>query len=1057
MAKQINIREELNKRDAQSCTTDFVNMYECANLSLDKKKELAKLLAENKSNKVISKFFESAEGNQIAQDYIDSKNDNFEKDKEATREVRKELAKQGVATNVDGEPIRETFVDSLEQQIRDAIKNVFKGYDEQEYNDIIGDYLVIDIAPQNGRTKVEVRAELGYSSMDKIADALNPIVQRIDKDAYFDHDTSGVISAYVNKSLKESDEDLDESIAAGVAVNLLSAPLVYAVNSIINKFHGDKKSRWIDYKKHLIEITPEKVINVYTFSGEKVAENVHTVKAAKLMIKDIITNGLSKSSMAEWEMVEEPQKGLKEDSSVTDEPLTESEAYPDEDDEETAICQWCDSEYPISELKNEVDLGYLCPTCISAIKSRGEKLKFEENLKEEYGYYKDEPYCEEIADDLENGIWVGETSNGTSWELTINGYNSDEFSPSFADYLAEEVAYPVRDGHLAYIGIELVLYKSSMESIFGYDDLNRLIPDLVLLGISRKEIDRWLKDPDSDAELITSYNFDIAFDTDEWERNDREDVDLPTEVTYDFYSLVDDDVDINSDDYNLDDVIADRLSDDYGYTHFGFEYDVNAESGDVYVYDIKWDISESLKENVSDNKYNIKETEEEIFDILGIEPENYENSKHLLPQFRKLAREWDENNIWLKSDLGHYTKGKIVDETEDLVVVDESLKESRVTTNSNKQPLKPATFTIDDIHPFEGYDEEYYWNGWECPWFTKEVGDAIVNYYKDTMYFDEKEDAFVFTAPYGNIDEEDPDYFAGQDIETVDGVKHLYPIGNGSWTWDKYHEDEDLEEDYTHFTYKSGANPYIAKTDKETQRILNKYKGKVKETKKGFYEIDDTKEDSFITESVGELLSNEEFVKAYKEEGFEGAEIVLDWDKKQHTFEEWEELLLNTYLDLEQDLLAQGDFETVKHNRDTYINRIIGDKVLSESRPASYDYKGISKAIDRIIKPKHNETTNRLRFLIREASNLYFYAVNPHAFSSNPYNSSRELINTFRTDLLYVTYIDEYLYEWERELNNSLYNEEELSDIREFVNVLKEIKDIIINETPPKPNYLGDE
>jgi hypothetical protein len=398
-----------------------------------------------------------------------------------------------------------------------------------------------------------------------------------------------------------------------------------------------------------------------------------------------------------------------------------------------------------------------------------------------------------------------------------------------------------------------------MESIFGYDELDELIPDLIKLDLDRETIDEWLSSSNPDAELDFHYDFNIAFDVDEWEENSREDIDLPTEVTYDFYSLVDDDVDINSDDYNLDDVIADRLSDDYGYTHFGFEYDVNAESGDVNVYDIKWDISESLKE------------------------------------------------------------------------------------------------------------------------------------------------------------------------------------------------------DYTHFTYKSGANPYIAKTDKEAQRILNKYKGKVKETKKGFYEIDDTKEDSFITESVDNLLTNQEFVDAYKKQGFEGAEIILDWDKKQHTFEEWEELLLNTYLDLEQDLLAQGDFETVKHNRDTYINRIIGDKVLSESRPASEDYKGISRAIDRIIKPKHNETTNKLRFLIREASNLYFYAVNPHAFSSNPYNSSRELINAFRTDLLYVTYIDEYLYEWERELNNSLYNEEELSDIREFVNVLKEIKDIIINETPPKPNYLGDE
>lgn len=691
MSKQINIREELNKRDMNSCTTDFVNMYECANLSKDKKKSLVKLLSENVSNKKLSEFFKDASveywtaspsendiidswGNDKeaaiesckrngyryvvkCSDYsdgdvdweivwdsnidtikesIDYSNDDylfkpywyftrhgvgpgsvpnyihvlgvvdadngsyFASDKVIQTKDLEEYELKEQTPNADDidekvriniqnwleDPIEENLsskklkealsATKLEQEIRNTIRNVFKGYDEQDYNDIIGDYLVIDIEPQNGRTRVEVRAELGYNSMDKIADALNPIVQRIDKDAYFDHDTSGIISAYINKSLKEN-------------------------------------------------------------------------------------------------------------------------------------------------------------------------IKEDETLKEEYGYYKDEPYCEEIADSLENGTWTGETSNGTSWELTINGDSSDEFSPSFANYLAEEVAYPVRDGHLAYIGIEMILYKSSMESIFGYDELDKLIPDLIKLDVDRETIDEWLSSSDPDAELITSYNFNIAFDVDEWEENNREDVDLPTEVTYDFYSLVDDDVDINSDDYNLDDVISDRLSDDYGYTHLGFDYDVDAESGDVYVYDIKWDISESLKESVPDNKYNIRETEEEIFDTLGIEPENYENSKHLLPQFRKLARKWDENSIWLKSDLGHYVKGKVVDETEDLVVVDEDLKESH--TNSNKQPLKPTASTIDN---------------------------------------------------------------------------------------------EDLEEDYTHFTYKSGANPYIAKTDKEAKRILNKYKGKVKETKKGFYEIDDT-------------------------------------------------------------------------------------------------------------------------------------------------------------------------------------------------------------------------
>ena len=48
-----------------------------------------------------------------------------------------------------------------------------------------------------------------------------------------------------------------------------------------------------------------------------------------------------------------------------------------------------------------------------------------------------------------------------------------------------------------------------------------------------------------------------------------------------------------------------------------------------------------------------------------------------------------------------------------------------------------------------------------------------------------------------------------------------------------------LKEDWYHFSYLSGGNPYIAKDEKERDRILKKYKGRVEEVKPGFYEIDD--------------------------------------------------------------------------------------------------------------------------------------------------------------------------------------------------------------------------
>lgn len=61
-------------------------------------------------------------------------------------------------------------------------------------------------------------------------------------------------------------------------------------------------------------------------------------------------------------------------------------------------------------------------------------------------------------------------------------------------------------------------------------------------------------------------------------------------------------------------------------------------------------------------------------------------------------------------------------------------------------------------------------------------------------------------------------------------------------------DDECMNEDYYHFEYKSGANPYIAKTEKERDRILRKYKNKVTKKNDKSFVIDDTEKDSFAIE-----------------------------------------------------------------------------------------------------------------------------------------------------------------------------------------------------------------
>jgi hypothetical protein len=54
-----------------------------------------------------------------------------------------------------------------------------------------------------------------------------------------------------------------------------------------------------------------------------------------------------------------------------------------EENEDTVECKWCNELFDRSECRKEVDLGYLCPQCIAAIKSRGETLTFTEGLLKE--------------------------------------------------------------------------------------------------------------------------------------------------------------------------------------------------------------------------------------------------------------------------------------------------------------------------------------------------------------------------------------------------------------------------------------------------------------------------------------------------------------------------------------------------------------------------------------------------------------------------------------------------------------------------------------------------
>ena len=80
-------------------------------------------------------------------------------------------------------------------------------------------------------------------------------------------------------------------------------------------------------------------------------------------------------------------------------------------------------------------------------------------------------------------------------------------------------------------------------------------------------------------------------------------------------------------------------------------------------------------------------------------------------------------------------------------------------------------------------------------------------------------------------------------------------------------EYRSVKEGWTHFEFKSGSNPYIAKDEKEKNRILKKYGDKAREVKPGFYEVDDASDSDelypvneavrpYTGENVGALMKN---------------------------------------------------------------------------------------------------------------------------------------------------------------------------------------------------------
>ena len=101
----------------------------------------------------------------------------------------------------------------LKNEIQAAVNKYFK-----DDKDLL-EYVHIETKKDKfGRDVLEVRAELGYNSMVKLADYLDKIVTKYDKYAYFDQETSGIMTAVFESAQKnEGIEEQQDAIAKKIA------------------------------------------------------------------------------------------------------------------------------------------------------------------------------------------------------------------------------------------------------------------------------------------------------------------------------------------------------------------------------------------------------------------------------------------------------------------------------------------------------------------------------------------------------------------------------------------------------------------------------------------------------------------------------------------------------------------------------------------------------------------------------------------------------------------------------------------------------------------------
>lgn len=86
----------------------------------------------------------------------------------------------------------------LKTEIKDKVKEVMTSPGFAFDLDEVDEYSTVEVKRLDDRVKVEIRAEVDFDGLTELGEACNPIIEKYDKEAYFEPEQPGITNAYLD-------------------------------------------------------------------------------------------------------------------------------------------------------------------------------------------------------------------------------------------------------------------------------------------------------------------------------------------------------------------------------------------------------------------------------------------------------------------------------------------------------------------------------------------------------------------------------------------------------------------------------------------------------------------------------------------------------------------------------------------------------------------------------------------------------------------------------------------------------------------------------------------